>query len=394
MELSDLVGTIMPRNELRDKFLEVARQLFKTLEPGQRLLFEQGLQKHILDQLGQPYPITLRELWRVADEQLPLGSEVCTDHLEDFRAGVTRRFRRYRESRRVLVGTSQQPDPAESTAEVVWSNGWVEVELVRVRTARRAHFRDFEPPKQLSFGRVFARLSGWASPPALRRARWDFRLLLRAALWAAHDLDQPGALGKGAGRLPPLVQDLASRRPFLSSVIGAYFAPVRVKDAVAARVRNAVHLLVQASNQEHDAIALALYCSSIEALLSRGKESITKSLAEDVATLLEPDRKARSAAITFVRELYNLRSRALHGDGLAADAGQRARARALATHVLFAVLERQEFDARIGAQASRGDAILMELEEARVAGDEFVGVTPGAIRGFWKKPSGKPASRK
>lgn len=384
----DLVAAMMGREDLRDNFLDLARRILCVFETNQKRELEESLRKYLIAPLGEPSAFTSRELSALLGVHVNLGSTVDSEDLENFGAALVRKFRKYRFSKRILVATTESPGIGTLDHEpAIWSNDFMDVQLSVVLAAKRLHVRDFEPPKQFSFGKVYARIFGWYSAAAGKLLVRRFKHLIRALLWAVADLEAPAVQRGKFHNLPILSTDLLAHQVFIINFVELCFKPIKVKDETTARLRNAVHLLVEASSQVHDSIALVLYCSAIEALLSRGKEGVTKNLSEDVAALLEPDRRMRSAAIDFVKELYHLRSRSLHGDGLQGDATQRSKARALATHVLRAVLERVDFDARIGAKPGDKGEFLRELGLARIAGDEFVGVTPSLIRKLWNANS-------
>ena len=246
-----------------DRFLSSARAMYEILEPEEREKFLAGMRRHILDELGTPYPITLDELWLLADEYLPLSTELHDDHVEDFGRALRRRFRRLRFSKKVSVASSDKSLQSDSPpTEIVWSNEWLMIQVTFRRSIRRSHVQDFAPPKKFELVNGFTRVVGWVTARGIRSLASEVRRIVRAVLWAAVDLDTPCAPGK-IPQLPPISHSgLWSHRDLIGEMIGFYFLPVKVKDESLARLRTATHLMVEGADQPHDAIALVLYCSA------------------------------------------------------------------------------------------------------------------------------------
>ncbi|HEV2295773.1 MAG TPA: hypothetical protein VGR35_18135 [Tepidisphaeraceae bacterium] len=109
------------------------------------------------------------------------------------------------------------------------------------------------------------------------------------------------------------------------------------RDTFQRRIGNAVRLLAEADNQRSDPIGLSLCVTAIDALLGRKGTEMAKTLADFVAGLLEPEVNFRRQAADWVADLYDKRSRVLHGDRLDASAELRRDARKLAASALFGV---------------------------------------------------------
>ena len=72
----------------------------------------------------------------------------------------------------------------------------------------------------------------------------------------------------------------------LGRYIGYYYLKPQKKDSLDRRLRNAMHLLVEADKQKHPSVTLALSFSAIEALVCSKKDGIADELSRNVATLL------------------------------------------------------------------------------------------------------------
>lgn len=136
----------------------------------------------------------------------------------------------------------------------------------------------------------------------------------------------------------------------IKNCLDLFFTEPTKKDSMERRIRNAIHLLVESDNQTVDAIGLALSITAMEALLSQGSAEISEKLGIIAAALLESDLSERAKAKKFVKDLYDQRSRALHGEKIEAEPQARKNARHLAAAVLVAVLNLRYFS-KYGSEA-------------------------------------------
>ena len=138
--------------------------------------------------------------------------------------------------------------------------------------------------------------------------------------------------------------DLRKYSVFITGLLHYYCMPEQrnTKDTFIRRIHNSVLLLVEAHRQRNGAIALALYCTAIEALLTRkgGQGDVAAQLADHVATLLEPDLGYRADAVSFVKKLYDVRSWVLHGERIASEDHEIRNARCLICALLEELLYR------------------------------------------------------
>jgi hypothetical protein len=172
------------------------------------------------------------------------------------------------------------------------------------------------------------------------------------------------------------------------TLLSYYFLPRTKKTSTfEQRVRNSVHLLVEADSQQNTAIAISLCCSAIEALVCDKTEGIVDELSRHVAALLEPISLNRLSAMGGVKDLYTLRSKALHGDALTEDDSARWKARSLAAATLKAAIEWHNHVTRMGAQPSRADFI-SELQTA-ATGQQMVGI-PSELSKFLPRRERSP----
>jgi hypothetical protein len=123
---------------------------------------------------------------------------------------------------------------------------------------------------------------------------------------------------------------------------------------------------------------------------------MTNKLADFVAGLLEPEVGLRRQAADFVNDLYDKRSRVLHGDRLEGNSKARADARKLAASVLYGVWSYQDFFERWYKQDPEPDGrpdmrkpeILFEKLRADFVKPGLpVGVLELPVRALWQKSS-------
>jgi hypothetical protein len=177
----------------------------------------------------------------------------------------------------------------------------------------------------------------------------------------------------------------AVRKP-LQEFLDAFFSRSTKKDSLDRRLRNAVHLLVQAHNSRNAAVSMALAVAAIEAILCRKGPELATQMAENVATLLEPLGRYRNDAVKCVKTLYDHRSQTLHGTSLPDEATYIGHARLLAWAVFNAFVERREFQGKLGVDTETPDDLLEELRSLRYGDGEVPGVSESPVRKLWRAP--------
>ena len=172
----------------------------------------------------------------------------------------------------------------------------------------------------------------------------------------------------------------------VAPLLDAYFASPIKNDSIDRRIHNALHLLIQSDQQRHTAIGIALSVAAIEALVCGSSDNIANTFAENSAVILEPDPNYRAAAVDFAKDLYNVRSRVLHGDVLEHEATVRRNSRILAAAILQAILERRDFQRRVGEDSETPDKLLKELRRGKWIPGQLTGVSPSPVRQLWGAP--------
>ena len=162
--------------------------------------------------------------------------------------------------------------------------------------------------------------------------------------------------------------------------LDAYFEePSKKTGTFEQRLRNAAHLLVEADSQPNNAIGLALNLTAIEALVCEKTEGIVDELSRHVSTLLESDAMERPNSIKAIKDLYDRRSKTLHGDRVDGDLDARWRSRALATAVFKAAVDWKRHRQSTNSGIDRG-SFISELRVNSTTGLKFEGVPHGLNR--------------
>jgi hypothetical protein len=119
-------------------------------------------------------------------------------------------------------------------------------------------------------------------------------------------------------------------------------------------------------------------------MLSPGAGDITVTLSKNIAALLEPPDANRMGAMDFVKKMYNVRSKVLHGASLDFDPRTIHKCRFLAAAVLRAFVERRGHAIQKAGKAEDPSAFFDALQNAQMNGKTIEGVSESPVRGFWQ----------
>jgi hypothetical protein len=239
--------------------------------------------------------------------------------------------------------------------------------------------------------KIYLTLNGSFSPQAWRQVRGVIPVLLRSLSLSFTLAWNECGVGPTKVGLPVVFEEgLADRLRFISRCLDVYYRPPSKGDSFQRRLRNALMMLVEADRQTHDAIGLSLCFSALEAMLVDSKSSIVATLSENLAALLEPVAANRPRAVKVVAELYDTRSRVLHGDSL--DFDKTDDARLLAAAVLKALMEREDFIRRLGDKTEVPRELFAELKESRLSGRQVIGVADSEATSLWRGPPAAPTT--
>lgn len=356
------------------------------LSEGHRL-YESLLEDQVVRNLDELAPVLIEDLAESFREHILVTDEQYASAYERFCVSVI--------SKAWTAGTSDAlpiatvPDPLQDFDETqtLWSVDGREVRLSRFGPWERV---DNSGLPSMCNPRVvlFARVYGIGTVRAIRRFGDIVAGLLQSILRSCSIVEYCDRIElsdiETHSVLPYVVDDQwPIALPLVQDCLSIYFLLPAGKNTIHHRTRNALQLLIEADRQPNHAIGLALCFSAIEAMLSNSKTNITKSLSENAMVLLEPEVVHRQAASKFVAELYNRRSRVLHGEELNHPELLRTKSRILAAAVLIAMLQRQDFLKKCGAEAKPKE-FFTELDEARITASVIPGVEASAAVKLWR----------
>ncbi len=177
---------------------------------------------------------------------------------------------------------------------------------------------------------------------------------------------------------------------FLRDGVAAFLedAPTK-KDSIGRRLRNAIRLMVEADNQSHNAIGLALSVTAIEAMLCRRGPNVTEMFRQNMAALLEPDPNYRDAAERWSNQLYDLRSGILHGSEIDCPQESVRHAKVAAGAVLRGMLERRTAMKRLGGDDEDVKGFFAELQSGRSTPGQLTHVSETPLKYLWRKGPAK-----
>jgi len=354
------------------EFLREMRTAFRK-ECSKRL--RQTWRVHILPHLPRPLVVTRGDIMRAAEAILltePTDASLAYDRFVECLSSAASL---HHSSRPIRVATgyfaygTERPESiqlATNNAFAVRVAGHIPLyseyppEAELGLPARRAAFFIFEGQSTANAHRVFCRQVPHVLRYAIRSADYLRRL----------DANPPA-----------LPADM-----YFAQHCEAYFTIPGNTDTIGRRLRNALHLGVQSEHQRHHAIGIALSVAVIESLVCVGGDNLATVFSHHTAALLEPDPNYRNEAVSFCRQLYNIRSRVLHGSMLEHDFIFRRHARTLAGAVIRAALERRDFVRRLGGATETPHDFTGELREGQWRQGQLMGVTESPARRLWGAP--------
>jgi hypothetical protein len=367
---------------------------------------EQAFDKYVIQKMAKPYILTLEELFNAfLDSAKPseehiyefesFDSEDCNKLYMIFINHVKNHILSYRSSDPFPICLVAEDPDAENVEEEkpLWQKNGV--------TVRSLHGADVikERPAGKKLYHLLALIEGNISSLACSRLQYEMSQMLPTAIRSA-DLLQTRGFGEYKVVEPTMpfwgyVREIEglpwgekklieTGKPLIRQYLDSYYSEPTKKDSIERRIRNGVYLLTQSDNQPSDAVGLALSITAVEALLGEKSQELATKLADNVAVLLEPDLKQRHSATEFAKDLYNIRSRALHGEQVEAESGVRVHARHLAAAVLSGVVSRRDFLRRSGYEPESPQKLLQDLRKGRFEeGQQAVGAEEYNIRELW-----------
>jgi hypothetical protein len=350
-----------------------------------------AFQKHLFDGMSEPQRVTPTEVsdafWALAAPLQYRSPDYDREYAEGIYAAflsvVANQILSYRDSSPFVVGRVCKTDEGR----------WIEMPNWVIRLAGNSPCADMIAFGNSRFEYLNMRISGSMSEHACRDLADDLARTAPSIIRSLASIQQPptfpmvGSLWVSCDRSLPVVSEEMIRKDagFLRRCLDAYFSRPAKKDSLDRRIQNAVSLLVESDTQSNAAIALALSVASIEALLGEKGESVAERLSGNLAVLLEPDPEARGKAKESFKDLYGLRSDALHGRRIDDIGGYRHSARCVAAAVLHSVIAREALLHRSGFEPERPDQLLRELEKLHFLPGQPGGVLALPVTALWRK---------
>jgi len=409
--LFDNPGDDFPDAENEDDLWYSAWEAGKVYAEDKAITADNSFRKYFFDKISQPWPITPEELTETlydmarSKEFAYTISDGAISHLYDvFLSYVDSHFFSFRRSlpfricelkdestfntflMGLLTGLSVADKTDEEKAEEISSkyNEYIEnVEKINKLWEKSGiSIVVKEGIKKRDSVEVVAVVEGIMSPASLGKVYYQISRCLPSIIRSFALLYPPEGRNFTNFDNPPTVGEnfFKDCGALINNCLDLFFAEPTKKDSVDRRVRNAIHLLIESDNQTIDAIGLALSITAIEALLSQGSAEISEKLGVIAAALLEPDLSDRAKAKKFVKDLYDQRSRTLHGEKIEAELQASKNARHLAAAILVAILNLRYISPSIETEALPE---LRKLYEDPYQPGLPVGVPELNIRSLW-----------
>lgn len=248
------------------------------------------------------------------------------------------------------------------------------------QSIRSFHAMETNNPSGVLYGRFIARCSADVMESMDRRLRRLIPAIMRTAECA-----MKGRVVEGGGHPSFNIESIHSARDFLKHCLQHSFTVAKGKDSFHRRIANATALLAESDQQENEAVGTALSVAAIESMVGNKGSEPANAVPDRVATLLEPEPSQRGKAAGLAGKIYDIRSRALHGENIKAEKTYRAQARVLASAVVYAVWHRLTLLRRAGGDPENPADLIKELKDRKW--DSHPDALPDlpAVRTLWRK---------
>jgi hypothetical protein len=345
---------------------------------------EPALLEEVMAKLDRPPIVAVEDLLSAFMEHLVVREDEYDGAYGRFVRGIVARIRMVA-SRPIPIATSSQKLPEAVQNKILWQNSIASVALVGSGPAGAERELGTSDPADRSIV-LYARANVFGTARAASSLEEEVGPLLRSLLFSFAQLtlatDQPPMK---AGLPCVSEKDFIQHLARVHECLEVFFGKVGKADSIDGRLRNAALLLTEADRQKHFAIAVSLCFSAMEAMLSPGSGDITANLSRNIATMLEPPDANRTGAMKVVKDLYNVRSKVLHGASLDFDPKTITSCRFLAAAVLLAFVERRAYALRAGNGKPEEPGTLFDvIQSAQMNGKKVEGVTESAARRCWE----------
>jgi len=173
------------------------------------------------------------------------------------------------------------------------------------------------------------------------------------------------------------IEAIVTERATISELMDCLLqsSPAAENDKLAERIGTGLRLLSEAASQNATALSLALTVTALEALLGKkGSSAIANEIAERVAILMESRIEYRMTAEKFVKELYDHRSRVLHGEDIGPRDEWYRKARFLVLRVVYRIIQFRLFRRKLAIEELLSpEQLIDEIHAAKYDSSLFTG---------------------
>ena len=330
------------------------------------------LRRELYDHLSPPQQVTLSEMQRVAAEAIASDTESAEEAVTSFRSKLDMLTETVEPciTSPIAMPTGQFLSLVDQKARpIIWDNPWAEVSFDTSNEAMTFDNMTYSPVMRLAInGQVSEQardaFSEWLAPFVRSLLRCYSLSRYTAEYWEDDELQ---CARNALWLLPaagPDVETIAGWQSRVRWWLDLYLAPRTKKDSFKRRLSNALEILVEADRVTNHGVGIALCFSAIEALIGGGSANISEQVAERGAMLLEPEPDLRAGAKSYIKNLYDRRSKAVHGSDIDMPLGLRLEARHLAATLCVELGERHSIVAGLGESEHPSD-FARQLEEAK-----------------------------
>jgi len=353
--------------------------------------------QQVIGHLEPPYIITLEDLCKEFYRQMRVWYEDFDSAYEVFVGNIGMLVLGHRESDPMPVFTVQvsidHPRGRKITNQgivtpgerMVWSKNGIAIKWLYGGFVDFYHIYCIQG-KDYVRRTIYAGLSGVISETAYEKLHKEISRLLPSIIVTISSIASEEWPDVFQTELPCIKDGLSeNQQKLLTHCLDSYYSSSGKKQDFERRIQNAIRLLMESDAQTNDAVGLALAIAAVEALLAKKGPELATSLADYVARLLELDLKQRGNAKEFVKNLYDIRSRTLHGERLDGEEASRRDGRRLAAAVLAAIVERRDFLLRAGYEPETPDQLFEELKKTQYDEGLIMGISESPVRKLWRK---------
>jgi len=320
-------------------YMRVSAEDFETVYP----LFAGNVRKIILRPRSSP-PFAVGELPRRQIFRLPPGSEDATAY---------------------QIASGDAPEPSVQSETLIWEQNGIQIKLAGKGIAELDPQNSVESSAGEIRHFVYFRALGIMSETACDQLYKELSKVIPSIVRSISAYQRRAFSNQAATNLPWISGEVLLRElPFLRHCVDSFYLKKVASESIDRRLREATKLLVAADQQPDFAASLALAFSAIEAMLCEGNDNIAEQLAWKTSTLLAQDGEQRLKTEPIVKKLYNVRSRAMHGDNLEVAETQRDSVRKLSAGVMKAIFERRAIVKRLGANPEAPKDLFEALKTA------------------------------